>query len=58
MRQYGIGIENQWSVQLLLLDEVVDVDLFELPNDGTVLLVLLVEHFRVFKVVNQAVKAL
>jgi len=58
MRQYGIGIENQWSVQLLLLDEVVDVDLFELPNDGTVLLVLLVEHLRVLKVVNQAVKAL
>lgn len=55
---YGIGIENQRSVQLLLLDEVGDVDLFELPDDGTVLFVLLVQHLRVLEVVDQAVQAL
>lgn len=50
-------IENQWgSVELLSLDEV--LDLVELPNDGPVLFVLLVQDLGVLEVVYEAVEAL
>ena len=44
------------SAELLGLDEV--FNFVELTDDGTVLLVFLVEHLRVLEVVDEAVKAL
>ena len=44
------------SLQLLGLDEAFDVA--ELSNDRSVLLVLLIEHLRVFEVVDKTVQSL